>query len=411
MKLKLMVELEIPDNEIDVNRIEEAVYEKRQEIGRQLLIEAMEEIEEKAADEMEGIRAGFVNCYWITRVGIVRIRKQRMRKDGKSFYPLDRVLGCERACTGATEWVKRRGVELSCDNPYRKAAEILGNEIGASIGRTTLHRFVREAGQKYSEIEKKQWLEMREKEQDGPKEGKDLAVIEIDATYIHQQRRKWQRNKENLDVKLGIIYTGRERFGKNKYRLKDKVVYGGIEGAEEFGEKLWLKGEEKLNIGEAKKQLVIGDGDSWIKGIKEMNFPEASYQVDWWHVTKNIRRAMGSNEALSKQLISKLYEGKGEKIVPLLSMKMSGLSEEQEEIGKLLEYLRHNEDGFYGNSGLSNEIKNKVGSGAIEKNIELVIGRRFKKWGMSWSKDGANYLLKLRILKHDREAWNDFWKN
>jgi len=60
---------------------------------------------------------------------------------------------------------------------------------------------------------------------------------------------------------------------------------------------------------------------------------------------------------------------------------------------------------------LSNEIKNKVGSGAIEKNIELVIGRRFKKWGMRWSKDGANYLLKLRILKHDREAWNDFWKN
>ncbi len=40
---------------------------------------------------------------------------------------------------------------------------------------------------------------------------------------------------------------------------------------------------------------------------------------------------MGSNKALSKQLISKLYEGKGEKIVPLLNMKMSGLSEEYEQ--------------------------------------------------------------------------------
>jgi hypothetical protein len=31
----------------------------------------------------------------------------------------------------------------------------------------------------------------------------------------------------------------------------------------------------------------------------------------------------------------------------------------------------------------------KVGSGAVEKNIEIIIGRRFKKQGMSWSKQGA----------------------
>jgi len=410
MRISFMVELEIPEERLDVNSIEEAVYEKRQEIGKCLLTEIVEEIQDKAADETEGVRAGFVNCYWITRLGVIRIKKQRKKTKEKSFYPLDRVFG-ERACVGATEWVKRRGVELSCDNPYRKAAEILGNELGVSIGRTTLHGFVREAGKRYGEKEQEQWKEMGNKWDERQKEGRDLAVIEIDATYIHQQRRKWQRYKGNLDVKLGIIYTGREKIGKDKYRLKEKIVYGGIEGAEEFGEKLWLKGEEKLNVNEAKKQLVIGDGDAWIKGIKEMNFPRASYQVDWWHVTKNIRRAMGHNEALSRKLISRLYEGKGEKIVPLLSAKVAGLSEEREEIGGLLEYLKNNQEGFYGNSGFGNEMKNKVGSGAIEKNIELVIGRRFKKWGMSWSKDGANYLLKLRILKHDSEAWNAFWKN
>jgi hypothetical protein len=37
-------------------------------------------------------------------------------------------------------------------------------------------------------------------------------------------------------------------------------------------------------------------------------------------------------------------------------------------------------------------------SGATEKNIDTVIGRRFKKKGMSWITEGANNLVKMRIL-------------
>jgi hypothetical protein len=39
------------------------------------------------------------------------------------------------------------------------------------------------------------------------------------------------------------------------------------------------------------------------------------------------------------------------------------------------------QEGFYGSQGLKGEMADKVGRGAIEKNIELVVGRRFKKWG------------------------------
>lgn len=45
-----------------------------------------------------------------------------------------------------------------------------------------------------------------------------------------------------------------------------------------------------------------------------------------------------------------------------------------------------------------------VGSGAVEKNIELVIGTRFKKRGMSWSREGANSLLKVRIGGQDADT-------
>jgi hypothetical protein len=33
----------------------------------------------------------------------------------------------------------------------------------------------------------------------------------------------------------------------------------------------------------------------------------------------------------------------------------------------------------------------------MEKNIEILIGRRFKRWGMRWTRRGAHNLLKLRL--------------
>jgi len=49
-------------------------------------------------------------------------------------------------------------------------------------------------------------------------------------------------------------------------------------------------------------------------------------------------------------------------------------------------------------------------SGAMEKNIDTVIGRRFKKQGMSWTKEGASNLLKLRILCYHKNDWEEFWE-
>ena len=49
-------------------------------------------------------------------------------------------------------------------------------------------------------------------------------------------------------------------------------------------------------------------------------------------------------------------------------------------------------------------------TGAMEKNIETVIGRRFKKHGISWTTEGANNLLKLRTLCYNKNDWEAFWR-
>jgi len=45
-----------------------------------------------------------------------------------------------------------------------------------------------------------------------------------------------------------------------RYRLKEKVIYGGIEGADDFGERLYIKGEERLSLSLASNLLLVSDG-------------------------------------------------------------------------------------------------------------------------------------------------------
>lgn len=59
-------------------------------------------------------------------------------------------------------------------------------------------------------------------------------------------------------MKLGVMYSGKELESETtkykRYWLREKVLYGGIEETEEFGEKLYLKGEEKLCLSKARQE-------------------------------------------------------------------------------------------------------------------------------------------------------------
>ena len=49
------------------------------------------------------------------------------------------------------------------------------------------------------------------------------------------------------------------------------------------------------------------------------------------------------------------------------------------------------------------------GSGAIEKNQEVLIGRAMKKRGMAWSAQGAHHLAKLIFAYQDKQTWPSLW--
>ena len=204
----------------------------------------------------------------------------------------------------------------------------------------------------------------------------------MDATMLHSQ----EKGREKLAVKLGIMYSGKQLESETakykRYRLSEKTLYGGIEETEEFGEKLYLKGEEKLCLSKARHLLVLGDGDAWIKNIAEGPYYMATYQLDWRHLMVKIRQTFSDQPKLVSELIDYLYSGQDEKM--LTTVKLAHLlcedKDKRQKIADLAAYIGNNRDGIYGSTFLKNKVKMEralvSNTGAAEKNMDVVIDRR-----------------------------------
>jgi hypothetical protein len=417
MQVEYLARISLPDEGWDVNMLEEACWKAGREASQGLFLSALEQRDGKVVASVEGENKGKVRRYLITRLGIVAFRREKVsRGSGKGSYPLDRAIGLKPR-QETTLWVKKRACELANDYTYRPAAALLSAEIGDEVSHGAVWGWVQKSGRslRKEEDERREAVFEDGEVFEGEGEEREIVVTEMDATMVHSQ----EKGHKKLPVKLGVMYSGKEleseKAKHKRYRLMEKTLYGGIEETDEFGEKLYLKGEEKLALSKAKNLLVLGDGDPWIKNIAQGPYFMATYQLDWQHLMVKIRQTFSDQPKLTSELINYLYSGEGEKL--LSTVKLARLLCEDEDktqrIADLAAYIENNRDGLYGARSLRGQVEAKrvlvCSTGAMEKNIETVIGRRFKKHGMRWTINGANNLLKLRTLRYNNSDWEVFW--
>ena len=421
MQIEYLATMSLPDDGWDVNMIEEACWKAARKAAKELFLQALRQEEKRVLAKVEGESKGEARRYLTTRLGLITFYRQKLKRQdgGKNsyLYPLDRAIGLEPR-QETTLWVKKRACELATGYTYREAALLLSAEIGEEISHYPIHRWVQKKGRVLRKEEDQRWQATFEDGEafEGEGEPKEIVVTEVDATMVHSQEGKGK----NMAVKLGIMYSGKELESETakykRYRLKDKALYGGIEEAQEFGEKLYLEGEEKLALSKAENLLLIGDGDQWIRAIAQGTYFMATYQIDWRHILVKIYQTFSDQPRLVSELVDYLYSGKGKEMLD--TIKLARLlcedSEKKKKIADLASYIENNFDGLYGSRSLKDKVEAKrvlvSSSGAMEKNIDVVIGRRFKRQGMSWTKEGANNLLKLRILRYNKNDWEGFWK-
>ena len=142
----------------------------------------------------------------------------------------------------------------------------------------------------------------------------------------------------------------------------------------------------------------------------------ATYQIDWRHILVKINQAFSDQPKLVSELSGYLYSGKGKEMLD--TIKLARLfredNEKKKKIADLASYIENNFDGLYVSRSVKDRVEAKrvlvSSSAAMEKNIDVVIGRRFKRQGMSWTREGANNLLKLRILRYNKDDGEEFWE-
>lgn len=395
--------------------LEEQVWQAVRNAALTLLQTACRAMEEQALLPSAEIRADKRRpLSLLTRFGWLRLERwyAQERVSGRYTYPLDRILqlGSRRH---ASPWVIEQAIALATRLPYRQATRLLCKVLGeaGAVDHRTLYAWVQAEGQACIEAEdERQAAVFRDGEApacDG--EVRELVVAEADGTFIKAQR----EGVPAFELRLGVLYSGRRLVSKTakhrRYALQERVVYGGVETAEAFKERFYLAGEERLSLSLARHLLVVGDGADWIEALAGHERWRATYQLDHWHILHHARLTFTDRPEAVTEIAEALHAGDADRVISLVKLARLTAAD-PERVARFEAYLLANYHGITGARRLRRRLSEQAryvaveGSGAIEKQSDLIVSRRFEGQGMRWTRRGAHRLLKLRLRELEAVA-------
>lgn len=393
--LEVVVRLTLSEEDGDVNRLEERVRAAREEAGRALFVQALARLEEEALASHPGaVRQRRVARHMDTTLGHVVFERWRVKSKGRTTCLLDRLLGLARR-SRVSPAVKKRAAELASRMTYREAAQVLSEELHTPVSAQSLHGWVQEVGEAAEARE----LTPSAASGSAPCRAREVVVAEWDETMVRSQ----EQGERQFAVKLGLGYSQKRRVGPKRWELADKLLYGGVEEPEEFAERFWVRMEGAFEVERAEHVLVKGDGAEWICQGAAQVFPGHVFQLDRWHLLERITQFAGHLPRLWKRLRRWVFEGRVPALIRSLRHLVGADARSEAARQELLGYVTRHAEAITAVDRLRPWVSPAArpllthGTGAMEKNIETVIGRRFKRWGMRWTRRGAHHLLKLRL--------------
>ncbi len=138
----LAVELRVRmDPRQDPVAIEHAVAEEGRRAARELYQEVARALEEAELVALGGARQRLESRWVATLMGRIRLSRYRVRVRGRSYHPLDRILGLQRA--EASPALRTTVHQLVARLPLSQAADIVGRITGEPMSPQTAWRLSR----------------------------------------------------------------------------------------------------------------------------------------------------------------------------------------------------------------------------------------------------------------------------
>lgn len=239
-----------------------------------------------------------------------------------------------------------------------------------------------------------------------------VLYIETDGAALNTRHRdkdgsSWRENKLGLVFSSDNLFTWHDKHGELKHQIRKKEYTSFVGGVDEFQKHLFACALRN-GYGNYRETVILSDGATWIRNMKESLFPDAQQILDFYHLCENVYTFAKQifsmeesayipwatrvcNDLKNSRYINVLKELKNmdRKLINKSSINLYGYISNN--INNI-DYATYQEKGYF------------IGSGAIESGNKIILQKRLKQAGMRWNTDSAQSLLTLRS-KRESGLW------
>jgi hypothetical protein len=239
---------------------------------------------------------------------------------------------------------------------------------------------------------------------------KGILYIEVDGAALNTRYRdetgsSWRENKLGVVFSSDNIHTWTNQKGERRHQIHKREYVAYLGEACEFKKHL-LACALKNGYGEYSKTVLISDGATWIRNMREELFPDAQQILDYYHLCENVntyaKHLFGSEScqysAWANEMCDLLKASKWNEVLADLERRKKPQLCPIDLHGYIsnnkanIDYVQYSDMGYF------------IGSGMIESGNKSVLQQRLKQAGMRWNVHTAQYLLTLRA-KYKSGLW------
>lgn len=406
----------VEEKRVSFKTLEQKIFAYVCELGRTITQAILENYDDELARERnkkvyrnKGKRATSIKTIY----GEVEYSRRVYRtetEDGRTahIYLLDQEMQMEKIGLISTNLAEKIAMTVT-EAPYRVSADVISDTSGQCISHGGVWNMIQKLGER---ISKEEEYAVRQMEADQAEGRKSIGILfeEMDGVWLRMQDPRHKKAPKQ-EMKVFTMYEGWDADSCNRSRLVNKKMLAGMEKSSLFHQKREALIEKVYDTDEIGQRILNGDGGSW---IKETYDPEAIFQLDRFHIYKEIRKKI-REEAAQKRIKELLEEKKVDELLEYIQIYADSIeSDDEKEKGsekarELYQYLWNNREGLLPYQERGIELP-EPGEGIVYKNMGVqenqnctALTLRMKHHRMRWSVNGANNMAKALYRKENRE--------
>ena len=331
------------------------------------------------------------------------------------FCPRDRALGLEGS--SLSPGVLRMTGSAAALVSFKESSGLLHELAGVEVSAKQVERVAEGLGAEIA-VDERQPVEKRSPAAPTMYLGMDGTGVPMRAPEVADRAGKQaDGSAKTRQAKVVTIWTAESRDKQGKpTRDPGSITYSAaIESAatqdtspelSDFAARV-LREATRRGFTEATRQVVLGDGSTWIWNTAGELFPEATQILDRFHAKEHLStvgKVIFGNSEAGKAWIQQRYDELDEGRLSSLVKALRPYREARECIHYLwnnrrrMRYPRFHQQGFC------------TSTGVVEAGCKVVIVTRLKRAGMHWTVKGANPIIALRCSKLSGR-FEDFWEH